>query len=262
MSFFNTLAGGPRNGYRFILDSGFAWSQHVFYLKKCLVDHIGNEVPFVTVRTDVPLEQFGIASRGPSPKLIECAIAKDECLAGPVPGWHAIDIQAICDPDMGYGYFSLFHPVATAAYSIRIYHISLDDANRVRRSLRLNIFNRQTLSTEQFVNRLEEESRRPRVLVVAFYQEAVDSARESREPDALLKWIRSQPHMVCNLVDSAAIVDGQLDKCDVVVFPGGSASAQATSLGISGRKKVREYVDSGGGYLGVCRWRRSWALQR
>jgi hypothetical protein len=34
-------------------------------------------------------------------------------------------------------YFSNFDPVAMAGYSIRIYHITIEDANRVRRELGL-----------------------------------------------------------------------------------------------------------------------------
>jgi hypothetical protein len=36
-----------------------------------------------------------------------------------------------------YTYFQHFRPVATAGYSIYIYHITLDEANRVRRELGL-----------------------------------------------------------------------------------------------------------------------------
>ena len=39
---------------------------------------------------------------------------------------------------------------------------------------------------------------------------------------------------------------------DVVVFTGGSGSAQAEAIGEAGRNNVREYVRGGGGYVGVC----------
>jgi glutamine amidotransferase-like uncharacterized protein len=45
---------------------------------------------------------------------------------------------------------------------------------------------------------------------------------------------------------------GILDSADVVVFPGGSGSAQAKSLEPTGREKVREFVKNGGGYMGIC----------
>ena len=37
-----------------------------------------------------------------------------------------------------------------------------------------------------------------------------------------------------------------------VIFSGGVASAQSEGLGESGRNRVREYVRSGGGYVGIC----------
>jgi hypothetical protein len=38
----------------------------------------------------------------------------------------------------------------------------------------------------------------------------------------------------------------------VVVFSGGSGSAQAAAIGEAGRNNVREYVRGGGGYVGIC----------
>jgi len=41
-------------------------------------------------------------------------------------------------PDLGfYGYFLNFSPIARAGYSIYIYRITVDDANRVRAQLGL-----------------------------------------------------------------------------------------------------------------------------
>ncbi len=48
------------------------------------------------------------------------------------------------------------------------------------------------------------------------------------------------------------IQDGKLSDVDVLVHPGGSGSKQGKALGEKGRTAVRQYVQSGGGYLGVC----------
>ncbi|QDU83077.1 Succinylglutamate desuccinylase / Aspartoacylase family protein [Planctomycetes bacterium Pla163] len=45
---------------------------------------------------------------------------------------------------------------------------------------------------------------------------------------------------------------GVLAEFDVVVFPGGSGSAQANSIGADGRDAVRAFVEGGGGYVGIC----------
>jgi glutamine amidotransferase-like uncharacterized protein len=43
-----------------------------------------------------------------------------------------------------------------------------------------------------------------------------------------------------------------LSKYNVVVFSAGAASAQAKDIGDAGRQKVRQYVEQGGAYLGIC----------
>jgi len=43
-----------------------------------------------------------------------------------------------------------------------------------------------------------------------------------------------------------------LGEFDIVVFSGGSGSAQAKAIGEAGRKNVRAFVEGGGGYLGIC----------
>ncbi|MES2697706.1 MAG: BPL-N domain-containing protein, partial [Verrucomicrobiota bacterium] len=43
-----------------------------------------------------------------------------------------------------------------------------------------------------------------------------------------------------------------LAEFDVIIFSGGSGSAQSKAIGDAGRKNVREFVERGGGYLGIC----------
>lgn len=43
-----------------------------------------------------------------------------------------------------------------------------------------------------------------------------------------------------------------LSEFDVVIFSGGSGSGQAKAIGEAGRKNVRQFVERGGGYLGIC----------
>ncbi|HLS27951.1 MAG TPA: BPL-N domain-containing protein [Opitutales bacterium] len=51
---------------------------------------------------------------------------------------------------------------------------------------------------------------------------------------------------------SEEVRDGILDQFDAVIFPGGSGSGQARALGADGRAKVTEFVQNGGGYIGIC----------
>jgi glutamine amidotransferase-like uncharacterized protein len=54
------------------------------------------------------------------------------------------------------------------------------------------------------------------------------------------------------LVSAQNIRDGVLERFDVVIHPGGSGSQQAEALGEAGREKVRDFVATGHGFVGVC----------
>jgi hypothetical protein len=47
-------------------------------------------------------------------------------------------------------------------------------------------------------------------------------------------------------------IRGGLAGYDVVIFTGGSGSRQANTIGLLGREQVRRFVQSGGGYIGIC----------
>ena len=53
-------------------------------------------------------------------------------------------------------------------------------------------------------------------------------------------------------IGPADVADGALGQFDAVLFPGGSGSVQGKALGESGRAEVCRFIDSGGGYMGVC----------
>lgn len=53
-------------------------------------------------------------------------------------------------------------------------------------------------------------------------------------------------------VKAAEMGTRDLSEFDIVVFSGGSGSAQSKAIGEAGRKNVRAFVERGGGYLGIC----------
>jgi putative intracellular protease/amidase len=53
-------------------------------------------------------------------------------------------------------------------------------------------------------------------------------------------------------VGAEEIAAGSLADFDVVIFPGGSGSKQAAAIGERGREQVRQFVERGGGYIGIC----------
>ena len=60
------------------------------------------------------------------------------------------------------------------------------------------------------------------------------------------------PEIVPRRILGVEIAQGKLKEFDVVVFPGGSGSRQSNSLGDMGRKKVMDFVEHGGGFIGIC----------
>jgi hypothetical protein len=58
-----------------------------------------------------------------------------EVPVGPQPGWYAVSVNKLHDQSRRYAYFERFEPVAMAGYSTWIYHISPEEADRVRREL-------------------------------------------------------------------------------------------------------------------------------
>jgi hypothetical protein len=49
----------------------------------------------------------------------------------PQPGWYALSVNYLYDRKKQYRYFLNLKPVARAGYSIYIYHVTPEDANRV-----------------------------------------------------------------------------------------------------------------------------------
>jgi predicted deacylase/putative intracellular protease/amidase len=71
-------------------------------------------------------------------------------------------------------------------------------------------------------------------------------------PGRLLRLLGDWEQTTIERIGVAEIRRGRLDQFDVVIFPGGSGSKQSAALGESGRKRVSEFVENGGGYIGIC----------
>jgi len=139
MSYFNELAGGPLNGPEHLLDANIDWGQDLLYLKEWCADHpeandiriayFGYVSPRHAGLSEVPPPP-GVAE-GYRPELPDSAI-------GPLPGWYAVSVNEL----YGYGhhgegmpqfrYFLRFRPVATAGYSVYIYHLDLNEVDVAR----------------------------------------------------------------------------------------------------------------------------------
>ena len=54
------------------------------------------------------------------------------------------------------------------------------------------------------------------------------------------------------IINGQQIRDGALDKFDLVILPGGSGKGQGASMGPEGVAKLKDFVASGKGYIGIC----------
>lgn len=64
--------------------------------------------------------------------------------------------------------------------------------------------------------------------------------------------VRDSPEMTLKLVDGAGVSAGALEGQDLFVMPGGSSRGEYASLGTNGVEKMKDFIRSGGAYLGTC----------
>ena len=156
LSYFNEMAGGPANAARHLLDGNVGWGQDLLYLKRWYDRHPEARplglVYFGNMDARIAGIDFHLPPRGPTSPNNPCTYSDE--LQGPKPGWFVIDISFVhgmnrrildengawstppgaCD----FSYFQHFKPVDRIAYSMLVYHITLDEANRVRERLGLS----------------------------------------------------------------------------------------------------------------------------
>jgi hypothetical protein len=146
----HALAAGPRNGPRHLLGSNIDCNQDLFYLRGWLDMHPDVKLNGLSYHGSYPARLAGVSAETPYPpsfsmKEQDAGITEGGAVAdhgvvaqsGPKPGWYALGVDQIYGREHQYLYFLNYEPVATAGYSIYIYHITLDEANRVRRELGL-----------------------------------------------------------------------------------------------------------------------------
>ena len=128
--------GGPRH----LLDSNIDWGQDLFYLKDWLDAHPDVKLDGLAYLGSYPATLAGIPETPMPPSRADRERPNGllpQIANWPEAGLVCISVNYIYGRDRQYRYFLNFEPVAMAGYSIYIYHITLDEANRVRRELGL-----------------------------------------------------------------------------------------------------------------------------
>jgi hypothetical protein len=158
LSYFNELAGGPQEGYKYLAKSDSSWGQDLLYLKELLDKHpeaaplhLAHCGPF-----DPRLAGIDFVVVPVGPKNANHPGTMTPSQLGPIPGWFAIDVCFLLggdplaasdgkgswyepsgQPGFDLSYFRYFKPVDRAGYSICIYHITPAEANSARRQMGL-----------------------------------------------------------------------------------------------------------------------------
>jgi 4-amino-4-deoxy-L-arabinose transferase-like glycosyltransferase len=158
ITYSNELFGGSKNIYKYLAKSDSSWGQDLLFLKKWIDKHpevtgirIAHCGPFDPrlVGLEFTTPPLGINGKERAKELLQESLR-------PQPGWYAIDVCFLLGGDPlsmadgkggwiepsgipGYdlSYFQNFTPIASAGYSIYIYHLTVEDANRVRREMGL-----------------------------------------------------------------------------------------------------------------------------
>lgn len=151
MSYFNESVGGPSQGHYHLLSSNIDYGQDLLSLKRWYDAHptarpLGLAYwDMESIDPEIAGIEYFVPPTGPAPgAIVDKSRAQDY---GPQPGWYAINVNLLHGdawpgrrvyPHLGfYGYFLEFTPVARAGYSIYVYHVTVEDANRVRRRMGL-----------------------------------------------------------------------------------------------------------------------------
>jgi len=135
LSYFNEIVGGPLQGHKHLLDANIDSGQDLWHLRRWLDGH-PEAVPIcIHPLRHIPPRHYGLdyclpPTGPPTHRDMPDSAFRD---FGPQPGWYAISIHRIHHRSLNYDYFLRIRPVARAGYSINIYHITLEQANRVRR---------------------------------------------------------------------------------------------------------------------------------
>jgi hypothetical protein len=166
LSYFNELVGGPDKGHNHLVNSNIDWGQDLLELKDWLQKHpearpLGLAYFNLVDPGVVDGLDFYVPPLGPTGTGLERNSTSGA--TGPISGYFAVSVNFVrgmgfsCPdgtggqfgiPLHGYEYFQYFQPIAKAGYSIFIYHITLEQANAVRRQFGLPLLTPQSLPKE------------------------------------------------------------------------------------------------------------------
>ncbi|MDR1384335.1 MAG: hypothetical protein LBJ67_10920, partial [Planctomycetaceae bacterium] len=246
MSYFNEFAGGAVNGGKYLLGSDLDWGQDVYYLEKWQKQHSDFRPLKVSLFGTMPLENTKIKYDGIVPQ----EGGQTNIYAVLKPGWYAVNANNIFNRKNEYAFLRNETPVARAGYSINIYHFSKERIDALRKEYHLPSLVDEESMLNQFATELIENCKNNDLtkMKVAIY----DDKGVTEGSKKAIETILVNCHCVCELIDVEAICQGKLTDYDTLIVPGGVSNDMAEKIGSKGKEAIRNYVKSGGGYIGIC----------
>lgn len=123
LSYFNEIAGGPRNGPAHLLHSNVDWGQDLILLREWVDEHRDVVLEGVALPMCMPSRLIGVAAPAPAGRA--------------TPGWYAVSVDRLHDVSGRYRYFFCLEPADFVGYSTCIYRVTPQDADRLRGDIEL-----------------------------------------------------------------------------------------------------------------------------
>ena len=245
MSYFNEFAGGPANGGRYLLGSDLDWGQDVYHLQQWQKRNPDARPLRISLSWTMPLENTAIRYDGIVPREGDGT----NIFAAIKPGWYAINVNNVFSRNNEYAYFRNETPVAKAGWSINIYHFDENEIDERRREYGLPTIGEERKSMSDFYETLLHKKSCSQGSAKA----ALYSGKGVTEGSlTAIKELLSAEDHVGHELDMQSIRSGQLSDFDLIIVPGGISNEMADALGNEGREAIRQFVRSGGGYIGIC----------
>jgi hypothetical protein len=111
MSYFNELAGKPKNYPQYLLGSNIDWGQDFYELKKYCEKHSEMKPLFITTESRIPLPKLDIQN-------------VNEIPAEPANGWMIISVNILYGKDGKYDWLKEKEPSDRIGYSLWVYQIN------------------------------------------------------------------------------------------------------------------------------------------
>ncbi|MEE8390335.1 MAG: hypothetical protein V3S14_05995, partial [Anaerolineae bacterium] len=128
LAYFNLLAGGPAEGYRYLVDSNLDWGQNMWQLRDWMQENNVERVYYAHFSPDRP-QVYGIETDflPPDPRAVDADKQHPFAPFNPAPGVYAIGatvLQGVYTPDVNtYAWFRSHEPLVRLGHALFVYDV-------------------------------------------------------------------------------------------------------------------------------------------